>query len=134
VGPARVTARGRAARYGRAVRTVAGGSSIGGVSTWLWVVILLFGFIKLPLAGLMLWIPYRNDQALDAREAGESSAASSEDDEGGSKTLAQPPRDPHPRMPLHGPRAPRRGPHGAPAPASPARVRTGPKRGTRVGG
>lgn len=84
--------------------------------TWLWIV-LLAGLIKLPIAGLMLWIPFRYDESMVAPEAPDSS-----DEDGGSKALPGGPRDPHPRSPL--PRNPRRGPHGSPSPGSPSRVRS----------
>src|ERR1700693_1327420 len=82
----------------------------------LWMVILLLAaLIKLPIAGLMLWMPFRNDEAMRAPEPPDSS-----DEDGGSKTL---PGDPfrHPRTPR--PRTPRRGPHGTPPAPSPRRVR-----------
>ncbi len=83
---------------------------------WLWI-LLFAGLVKLPLAALMLWIPYRYD---DSTHAPDSSDSSEED--GGSKALPGGPLDPHPRMPL--PRRPRRGgPHGSPSPPPP-RVRT----------
>jgi hypothetical protein len=87
------------------------------MSTWMWVVILTLGLVKLPIAALMLWIPFRSDAAMASGESAESS-----EEDGGSKTLPGGPRDPHPRAPLHGPR-PRRGPHGSSASPSPARVR-----------
>jgi hypothetical protein len=83
---------------------------------WVWV-LMLAALVKIPIAGLMLWIPFRNDEAMQAREAPDSS-----DEDGGSKVLPAGPRDPHPRTPR--PRKPRRGPHGTPSPPSPARVRT----------
>lgn len=53
------------------------------------------------------------------------------DEDGGTKRPLQPrPRHPHPRPAL--PRTPRRGPHGAPAPAPPPRVRTVVARGRRI--
>ena len=83
------------------------------------MLIVLFGLIKLPLAGLMLWLPFRNDEAMRAPAASQESP----DEDGGSHTLPGGPRGPHPRMPL--PHSPRRGPHhGSPAPPAPARVRT----------
>jgi len=90
---------------------------------WAWV-IMLAAFIKLPIAGLMLWMPFRHDEAAIPDEAPDSS-----EDDGGSKALPGGPLDPHPRGPL--PRWPRRGPHGSPTPSSPPRVRTrlvGPRR------
>jgi hypothetical protein len=82
---------------------------------WVWV-LLLAAMVKIPLAGLMLWIPYRNDQAVAP-----SDVPDSYDEDGGSKALPGGPLDPHPRAPR--PRRPRRGPHGSPSPSSPARVR-----------
>lgn len=83
---------------------------------WIWV-FLVATLIKLTLAGLMLWIPFRNDNANVAQEGSDSS-----EDDGGSHALPGGPLDPHPRRPL--PHLPRRGPHGSPSPPSPARVRT----------
>ncbi len=96
------------------------------MSTWAWVVILTFGLVKLPIAALMLWIPFRYDAAMVTGEPADSS-----EDDGGSRVLEDPPippgpRRPHPRAPLHGPR-PRRGPSCSTDPGSPARVR-GPRR------
>jgi hypothetical protein len=84
---------------------------------WAWMV-LLAGLIKLPIAALMLWLPFRYDESMRSADHSDSS-----EDDGGSKALPGGPLDPHPRSPL--PRLPRRGPHGDPAPASPSRVRTG---------
>jgi|ERR1700722_9536791 len=113
------------------------------MSTWTWVLILGFGLIKLPIALMMLWLPFRTDESLAALAAGEE-GDSTDEDEGGSKTLAGVPRRPSPHRPRprpgwRGPRGPRRGPHGAPSPAAPARsrhtrtTRTLPKRATRIG-
>jgi hypothetical protein len=103
--------------------------------TWMWLVLLGLGLIKLPVAALMLWLPFRSDAALESHPPTESPADSSDEDDGGSKTLAGEPRDPHPRLhprvPRHG-RGPHRGPHGGGAPASPARVRTARRAATRV--
>ncbi len=95
------------------------------MTTWAWVLIVAFGVVKLPIACVMLWLPLRKDSAaLPPAEPGEEGATG--EDEGGSKTLPDPPgrpgpRRPHPRTPLGGPHAPRRGPHGTPA--SPPRTR-----------
>jgi hypothetical protein len=108
------------------------------MSTWTWVLILGFGLVKLPIALMMLWAPFRFDESAGPLAEVDEDGSSGEDD-GGSKTLPGAPRRPspnrpHPRTPLRGPRGPRRGPHGAPAPAPPARSRhTAPKRATRVG-
>lgn len=82
---------------------------------WLWI-LLLAGLIKLPIAGLMLWIPFRYDEATRAPDVSDSS-----EEDGGSKALPGGPLDPHPRSPL--PHRPRRGPHGSPSPPAPPRIR-----------
>ena len=84
--------------------------------TWLWIVIFA-GLIKLPIAALMLWIPFHYDESMRAPDVSDSS-----EEDGGSRALPGGPLDPHPRGPL--PRTPRRGPHGSPSPSPPARVRT----------
>jgi hypothetical protein len=95
----------------------------------LWMLFLLLGLIKLPFAALMLWMPFRNDEAMRETDVSDSSDSSEED--GGSHTLPAGPRDPHPRMPL--PRSPRRDPHGSPAIPAPARIRTPVRaRGVRI--
>jgi len=86
------------------------------MSLWVWV-LLLFTLIKLPLAGLFLWIPYRYDESMAEPEASDSS-----EEDGGTKALPGGPRNPHPRSPR--PPKPRRGPHGSPRAAPPARIRT----------
>jgi hypothetical protein len=85
---------------------------------WLWIVIFA-GLIKLPIAALMLWIPFRYDESMRAPDASDSS-----EEDGGSRALPGGPLDPHPRGPL--PRTPRRGPHGSPSPPAPRRVRSKP--------
>jgi hypothetical protein len=84
---------------------------------WVWILLLTTLVIKLPIVALMLWIPFRDDQATH----GPDTPGSSEED-GGSKALPGGPLDPHPRTPL--PRSPRRGPHGSPPCPAPKRVRT----------
>lgn len=86
---------------------------------------MLAALIKLPIAGLLLWVPFRYDESMSAPEAQDSS-----EEDGGSKALPGGPLDPHPRAPL--PRSPRRGPHGDPAPPAPPRVRTSVKSRRRV--
>jgi hypothetical protein len=81
----------------------------------LWILLTTMGFVKLVLASLMLWLPYRSDTAMVYRDD-ERRADSDSDDEGGSKTLGG---YPHPRLPL--PKRPRRGPHGSSS--SPPRIR-----------
>jgi len=91
------------------------------MSLWM-VILLLIGLIKLPIAGLLLWMPFRNDEATRAPEASDSS-----DEDGGSKALPGGPLDPRPRRPCPDrslPRSPRRGPHGSPSPPPPRRIRT----------
>jgi hypothetical protein len=84
----------------------------------LWMLIVLIAvLVKLPIAALMLWIPFRDDEAMRAPDVTDPS-----DEDGGSKALPGAPTDPHPRTPL--PRVPRRGPHGSPSPPAPRRVRT----------
>jgi hypothetical protein len=86
------------------------------MQTWMWI-LLLAGLIKLPIAALMLWIPFRYDEATRPVDVSDSS-----EEDGGSKALPGGPLNPHPRGPL--PRKPRRGgPHGWPSPPSPPRVR-----------
>jgi hypothetical protein len=99
------------------------------MSTWTWVLIFGFALVKIPIGLLMLWIPFRSDAAVASLPTPGEQDSTGEDD-GGSKTLPDAPRQPrpnrpHPRTPRHGPRGPRRGPHGTPAPAAPARSRHG---------
>lgn len=90
----------------------------------LWVVFVTLGVVKLVVASLMLWLPFRYDSAMTAVDDDEPRS----DDEGGSKVSPARPVDPHPRLPL--PRHPRRGPHGggSSSPQSPARVRRNTRR------
>ncbi len=94
---------------------------------WLWI-LLVAALIKLPIAALMLWIPFRYDESMRAPDVEDSS-----EEDGGSRALPGGPLDPHPRAPL--PHKPRRGPHDAPSLAPPPRVRTAPRvtRRARVG-
>lgn len=85
----------------------------------LWLLIVLFGLIKIPIAALMLWMPFRDDEAM--RSPGVQDSA---EEDGGSKTLPAGPLDPHPRRPRPDVPPRRRGPHGSPRPASPSRIRT----------
>jgi hypothetical protein len=89
----------------------------------LWLLFALLGLIKLVVASLMLWLPFRSDSAVVALADDDRSEP---DDEGGTKALPGSPNEPHPKLPL--PHRPRRGPHGSPSPPSPARVRTHPRR------
>jgi hypothetical protein len=84
--------------------------------TWTFVYLMLI--LKLPIAGL-LWLVWWAVHQDDTEEP------VVREDDGGSRR-----RRHHPRPPL--PRAPRRGPHGAPAPQPPARVRTVLARGRRL--
>jgi hypothetical protein len=92
------------------------------MQTWMWIV-LFAGLIKLPIAALMLWIPFRYDEATQSQDVSDSN-----EEDGGSKVLPAGPLSPHPRSPL--PRSPRRGPHGSPSPSAPPRIRK-PLRATR---
>ena len=49
--------------------------------TWVWIV-MLAALIKLPIAALMLWIPFRNDEAMRETDASDSS-----EEDGGSHAL-----------------------------------------------
>ncbi|HTA14606.1 MAG TPA: hypothetical protein VK781_07090 [Solirubrobacteraceae bacterium] len=90
----------------------------------LWLLFTLIGLVKLVVASLMLWVPFRSDAAMSALD---DESRTDADEDGGSKTLPGPSKEPHPKLPF--PRGPRhRGPHGSPAPPSPARVRTRPRR------
>jgi hypothetical protein len=96
----------------------------------MWTLIALFALIKIPLAALMLWLPFRHDAAVNLRDQPGQS-----DDDGGSKAMPAGPLDPRPRRPLPSgprPRSPRRGPHGSAPPPSPRRVRARPSRARRV--
>lgn len=90
----------------------------------LWLLLLLMGLLKVPIAALMLWIPLRSDHAMDAR--GDAAEQPGSDEGGGSKTLPGDPHRPHPHRPL--PTGPRRGPHGSAPPPPPPRIRHGRKR------
>ena len=98
----------------------------------LWTLIMLLALIKLPLAALMLWIPFRNDAALNVNEPPDRN-----EEDGGSRALPAGPLDPRPRRPLPSgpfPRRPRRGPpHASTPPPSPRRVRISPSRSSRRG-
>jgi hypothetical protein len=87
---------------------------------WVWI-IFFAALVKIPLAALMLWVPFRHDEAMHAADIPDSS-----EEDGGSKALPGGPTDPHPRSPRT-PR-PRRDPHGSPSPSSPPRVRTNARR------
>jgi hypothetical protein len=89
----------------------------------LWLLLALMGLVKLVVASLMLWIPFRSDSAMMALE---DEGPSKPEDEGGTKVPPTSPREPHPRLPL--PHRPRRGPHGSASPPPPARVRRGERR------
>jgi hypothetical protein len=96
----------------------------------LWTLIVMLALIKLPIAAMMLWIPFRNDTAMNSGDPPENS-----DDDGGSRALPAGPLDPRPRRPPPGgpfPRRPRRGPHASPAPPSPRRVRVASRERRRV--
>jgi hypothetical protein len=94
----------------------------------LWLIMLILMAIKVPVAALMLWLPFRHDDAVAP-----ANVTGPADDDGGSPALPAGPLNPHPRptSPRPFPRLPRRGPHGCPAPRSPRRVRTG-AGGTRL--
>jgi hypothetical protein len=87
----------------------------------LWMVIVLLGLVKLPVAALMLWIPFREDQAMGVSTTTTDTEGADSEDDGGSMVLEASPVDPHPRSPRPCPR--RRGPHGSDTPSSPRRIR-----------
>jgi hypothetical protein len=85
------------------------------MSLWL-VIALTLGLIKLPIAALMLWLPFRDDDAVKAPPPFEPG-----DEDGGSP---YDPALPHGPAPLGARRRrPRRGPHGGDSAPSPPRVR-----------
>jgi hypothetical protein len=87
-----------------------------------WILVLLLGLLKLPVAALMLWIPFRDDYATKTVGAdGDGEPGASEDD-GGTMALPASPLNPHPHSPRPRPRT--RGPHGSDSrPLSPPRIR-----------
>ncbi len=60
----------------------------------------MLALIKLPIAALMLWIPFRYDEC-DER----SDPPGPSEDDGGSRALPAGPLDPRPRRPLPGDRS-----------------------------
>ncbi len=94
-------------------------SSSIGLEMSLWLLIVLLGLIKLPIAALMLWIPFRDDAAVRTVDTQDSA-----EDDGGSRALPAGPLDPHPHRPLPDRPPRRRGPHGSGPPPAPPRVRT----------
>lgn len=89
-----------------------------------WVLLLLLGVLKIPIAALLMWMPFRSDRALAAGEVdGDGGDSPSDEGDGGggggSKKPQSPPRGPHPRTPLG--RRRERGTHGTPP--APRRVR-----------
>ena len=77
-----------------------------------WTFIWLMVFLKIPIGALFLLVRWA------VREPPESMLS----DDGGTGPRARPLHPHHPRARL--PRSPRRGPHGDPLPAPPARMRT----------
>ena len=61
---------------------------------WVWMV-LLAALIKLPIAGLLLWIPFRYDESMQAPEEAQDSS----EEDGGSRPSRPVRRIPHPRGP-----------------------------------
>jgi hypothetical protein len=81
--------------------------------------IFLMVALKIPICGLLYIVWWAIHAEVEPVQDGGS-------DDGGTKVAER-----HPRSPL--PRNPRRGPHGAPSPPSPARTRTVLARGRRRG-
>jgi hypothetical protein len=84
--------------------------------------LIALGLIKLVVASMMLWLPFRSDAAMIATGDPPRLDSDDDDDDGGSKVALAEPCDPHPRRPSPRPRS--RGPHGAPSPPAPRRIRT----------
>lgn len=63
----------------------------------LWLIVGLLALVKLPIAALMMWLPFRDDAAMHAQ-----APAQAGDEDGGSPATAAGPLDPRPR----GPRSP----------------------------
>ncbi|MHB1538465.1 MAG: hypothetical protein ACYCUM_08105 [Solirubrobacteraceae bacterium] len=86
-----------------------------------WVLVLLLAVVKIPIAALLIWMPFRSDRAAVAGEVDgeDGDAPPSDEGGGGSRKPQSPPRGPHPRSPRRRRRG--RGPHGTPP--SPRRVR-----------
>ncbi|HEX4108811.1 MAG TPA: hypothetical protein VHX88_11790 [Solirubrobacteraceae bacterium] len=86
------------------------------------VLILLLGVIKIPIVGMLLWMPMRSDPVEWAQSAEDASDGEGEDEEGGGGGGGGTRRQgPHRRPPRPG--RPRRGPHPGARPAPPARIR-----------
>lgn len=88
----------------------------------LWSLLITLALIKLAVASMMLWLPFRTDSAVIATDD-PPRADSNDDEDGGIKVSSEESSTPHPRRPR--PRRPRRGPHGSPSPGAPRRVRSG---------
>ena len=67
----------------------------------LWILLMLFALIKIPLFALLLWLPFREDRQQEPEIAPDSSQ-----DEGGEKA-------PYGHSPSGRPSPRRRGPHGS---------------------
>jgi len=92
-----------------------------------WTFVWLFLILKIPIVALFLLVRWA------VREPSEITP----NDDGGIGPRSRPlhphhPRSIGPRRPGRGPITPRRGPHGDPSPASPARVRTVVARGRLI--
>jgi hypothetical protein len=86
----------------------------------LWSLLITFALIKLAVASMMLWLPFRTDSAVIAIDD-PPRTDSTDDEDGGTKVPSDEASNPHPRQPR--PRPSRRGPHGSPSPDAPRRVR-----------
>jgi hypothetical protein len=81
-----------------------------------WVILLVLGLVKVSIVALMLWIPFRRDDAMNARDDPARVDDGSDDDGPGGLRVQPAPSGPHPRLPRpSGGRM--RGPHGAPGPS-----------------
>lgn len=87
----------------------------------LWSLFITLALVKLAVASMMLWLPFRTDSAVTATDD-QPRTDSNDDEDGGTKVSCDERSNRHPRQPR--PRRPRRGPHGSPSPGAPRRVRT----------
>lgn len=89
----------------------------------LWLLLAIVALVKIPLAALLLWVPLRSDDAMNAtHDAGSAPQPPTEEGDGGGRVTRSPPRHPRPRHPL--PAGPRRDPHRSGSTSAPARART----------
>jgi hypothetical protein len=93
-----------------------------------WTFVWLFLILKIPIVALFFLVRW----AVQAPETEPSDDGGIGPRTGRSPIGPRHPHHPHPRRGGHGPILPRRGPHGAPTPAAPARMRTVVARGRLI--